>query len=243
VSDFDLLPGKRGRPVIVDWREPAVAPGVQLRIEQDIFDSMPRAVPRLRVWQPLPTLVVTTAEAGNAAFGAAAFRAAARGFPVEVRRSGGGAVCLGPGMLVVSHFYTSMHDDIDSSYRSFARRLMAALEVVGVALTDQHVARAYCDGKFDLAWCGLKVGGMAQRRRCRDGASQVWIHAVIAVEPESMRYPAEVAQFYSDSRMPRIADPSRTTCLSLCMPSEARAPGLLRRCGDVIAGSFREEPL
>ncbi len=227
--------------MIVDWCEPAVAAGVQLQIEQDVFESMPGAVPRLRIWQPLPALVVTTAEASHAAFGAAASRAAARGVPVAVRRSGGGAVCLGPGMLVVSHFHTSMHDDIDASYRSFARRLMAAVQVVGVVLTEEHVARAYCDGKFDLAWCGLKVGGMAQRRRSRDGASHVWIHAVIAVEPESLRYPEEVAQFYSDSSMPRIADPSRTTCLSLCMPSESRAPGLLRRCGDVIAGSFRAE--
>ncbi len=229
--------------MIVDWCEAAVAAGAQLRIEQGIFESMPRAVPRLRIWQPLPALVVTAAEASHAAFGAAASRAAARGFPVEVRRSGGGAVCLGPGMLVVSQFYTTMHDDIDSSYRSFALRLRVALEVVGVVLTEQHVARAYCDGKFDLAWCGLKVGGMAQRRRSRDGASHVWIHAVIAVEPESLRNPEEVAQFYSDSSMPRIADPSRTTCLSRCIPSEACAPGLLRRCGDGIADSFREGPV
>jgi hypothetical protein len=211
---------------------------MQLRIEQEIFDSLPCKAPCLRVWQPLPALVATTAEACHPAFAAAAARAAARGLTVQVRRSGGGAVCLGPGMLVVSHLHTTMHNDIDLSYRAFAHKLVAAIGLAGVTLTEARVGRAYCDGKFDLAWRGLKVGGMAQRRRCRDGRSHVWIHAVLTVEQESLRYPREVARLYSDMGLQRVADPRNTTCLSECLPFRARAPRLLQRCADLIVGTF-----
>jgi lipoate-protein ligase A len=194
--------------------------------------------PRLRLWQPLPALIATTAEANHVEFATAAASAVARGVPVEVRRSGGGAVCLGYGMWVVSLFYTSLHNDIDLSYRRFAETLIEAIDCVGVPLTYEHVAGAYCDGKFDLAWRGLKVGGMAQRRRHRDGRSHVWIHAVLAVEQDSARYPREVARFYSDLGSPRVADPVNTTSLWDCLPAAAREPGLLQRCGDAIVSAF-----
>jgi lipoate-protein ligase A len=226
----------------IDRHDAACAAGEQLRIEQEIFDSLAGARPQLRLWQPLPALIVTLAEANQPNFAVAAARATARGIPVEVRRSGGGAVCLGYGMWVVSHFYTSKVNEIDSSYRHFADALIGAIVRVGITLADGQVAGAYCDGKFDLAWRGMKVCGMAQRRRWRDGKSHVWIHAVLAVEQEALRYPAEVARFYSDLGSSRVADPDNTTCLWDCLPMRAREPELLRRCGDAIATAFETQP-
>jgi lipoate-protein ligase A len=222
----------------IDRHDAACAAGEQLRIEQEIFDALPGSAPLLRLWQPLPALIVTLAEANQPNFVVAAARAADRGVAVEVRRSGGGAVCLGYGMWVISYFYTSVQHDIDWSYRQFADALIGAIARVGITLTDERVAGAYCDGKFDLAWRGLKVSGMAQRRRWRDGESHVWVHAVLAVEQESLRYPSEVARFYADLGSSRIADPANTTSLWDCLPNDAREPGLLRRCGDAIATAF-----
>ena len=226
----------------IDRHDAACAAGEQLRIEQEIFDALPGCAPLLRLWQPLPALIVTLAEANHPNFPVAAARAAARDVPVHVRRSGGGAVCLGYGMWVVSYFYTSVRNEIDASYRLFADALIGAVGCLGITLTDEQVAGAYCDGKFDLAWRGLKVSGMAQRRRWRDAKAHAWIHAVLAVEQESLRYPVEVARFYSDLGSSRIADPGNTTCLWDCLPMHAREPGLLRRCGDAIVSAFATGP-
>lgn len=221
------------------WAAPR-APDAQLTIEQEIFDSLASVSQRLCVWQPQPALIATTSEANQPAFAAAAACAKNRGLPVHVRRSGGGAVCLGPGTLVVSHLYSSAHNDLSASYREFAGALMAATATVGVSLSGEHVARAYCDGRFDLAWRGLKVGGIAQRRRMLDRTAHVWIHAVLSVERQSLRYPQAVADFYSDLGSTRIADPRLTTCLADCLPPHASQQGLLQRCGAAIARAFEE---
>lgn len=211
---------------------------VQLEIERGLFEAMEHSPPRLRLWQPLPALIATMAEAGQPAFAHAAARSHARGLPVHVRPSGGGAVCLGPGSLVVSHFYRAPRNDIDWSYRQFAGLLMDAVAALEVTLREQHVPGAYCDGRFDLAWQGHKVGGIAQRRRFRDGSAHVWIHAVLAVDAVSLRYPDAVSEFYEDLGSPRIADPRCTTTLSHCMSTGAGTGNLMGRLVDAIVRGF-----
>jgi lipoate-protein ligase A len=219
---------------------PAVprAAAAELAIERDWFDALAQAPERLRLWEPEPALIATVAEAGRPGFAQAAARSQARGVPVSVRPSGGGAVCLGPGSLVVSHFYRSPRNDIDGSYRQFARLLTEAVATLDVTLREQHVMGAYCDGRFDLAWQERKVGGIAQRRRWREGVAHVWIHAVLAVEAASLRYPEAVGEFYADLGSPRIADPRCTTTLSHCLPAESREGELMSRLGDAIVRVF-----
>ena len=220
-------------------RPPApCAAAAQLAIERGLFDALAAGPPRLRVWQPLPALIATVAEAGRPGFAQAAERSRSRGLPVYVRPSGGGAVCLGPGSLIVSHFYHAPRNDIDWSYRQFAGLLTEAVAAVDVSLRDEHVVGAYCDGRFDLAWQGRKVGGIAQRRRWRAGVAHVWIHAVIAVDAVSLRYPEAVTQFYADLDSPRIADPRCTTTLSHCLPNQTGADDLMRRLGEAIVRVF-----
>ncbi len=211
---------------------------LQLLEERAHFDSLTVDTSRLRVWQPRRALIATAAEARLPTFAAAVERARDRGLDVHFRHSGGGSVCLGPGTLVVTQLYVAATNDIDASYRDFSHGLLAAATDLGIPLAVGEVGQAYCNGKFDIAWRGLKVGGIAQRRRLRQGMSLVWIHAVVAVEPESLRCPEAVAAFYSDLRSPRIADPRSTTCLSECLPPHAPPQGLLKRCGDAIVRAF-----
>jgi lipoate-protein ligase A len=199
---------------------------------------MAQAPERLRLWRPLPALIATLGEANRPDFAQAAALSHARGVPVHVRQSGGGAVCVGPGSLVVSHFYRSPSNDIDASYRQFAGSLTEAVVALDVTLREEHVLGAYCDGRFDLAWQGRKVGGIAQRRRWREGVAHVWIHAVLAVDAVSLRYPQAVSKFYADLGSPRIADPGRTTTLSHCLPVEAGVGDLMSRLGDAIVRVF-----
>ena len=235
--DFARAPGA----VAIDRRSAPCAAAVELAIERDLFDAMVDSPERLRLWQPLPALIATAAEAGRPAFAQAAARSHARGLPVHVRPSGGGAVSMGPGSLVVSHFYRSFRSDIDWSYRQFAGLLKAAVAALHVTLCEQHVVGAYCDGRFDLAWQSHKVGGIAQRRRWRDGVAHVWIHAVLAVEAEALGYPEAVRDFYADLGSPRIADPRRTTTISHCLPGQAGVGDLMSRLGDAIVRVFTDE--
>jgi len=210
----------------------------QLRIEQAIFDGMAQAPGRLRLWRPLPALIATLGEANRPDFAQAAALSHARGVPVHVRPSGGGAVCMGPGSLVVSHLYRSPRNDIDASYRQFAGSLTEAIAALDVTLREEHVLGAYCDGRFDLAWQGRKVGGIAQRRRLRDGVAHVWIHAVLAVEATALRYPEAVSEFYANLGATRLADPRRTTTLSHCLADETNAGDLMSRVSDAIVRVF-----
>jgi len=210
----------------------------QLVIEHALFNAVERVPQRLRLWQPLPALIVTLAESNRPGFAAAAARAEARGLAVHVRASGGGAVCLGPGSLVVSHLYDSPRNDIDASYRRFAGALTAAMAALGVSLTEEHVVGAYCDGRFDLAWHGRKVGGIAQRRRVQHGGARVWIHAVLAVEARSLVYPQAVTEFYANLGSPRIADPRATTTLSHCFDGHRDPQDLVSRVSDAIVQAF-----
>jgi lipoate-protein ligase A len=222
---IDILPGLR------DPRE-------QLLAEYAAFESLSRGEERFAVWQPQCALIATSAEANSAHFAAAVAAARVRGMPVYVRRSGGGTVCVGPGVLVVSHVYTSDRIDIEESYRRFAHSLTTGIAQVGVKLSEGRVLNAYCDGSFDLAWRGLKVGGIAQRRSLCASLNRVWIHAVLSIESESGRYPAEVARFYRDLRAPRHTDPRSAATLSDCMTPAPRPGELLPRCSDAIAAEF-----
>jgi lipoate-protein ligase A len=230
--------------LIIDRLTSPCAAAEQLRIEQAIFEDLAQAQAprRLRLWRPLPALIATLGEANQPHFAQAAARAAGRGLAVWVRPSGGGAVCLGPGSLVVSHFYRSPRNDIDSSYRQFAALLTEAVAALDVTLREEHVLGAYCDGRFDLAWQGRKVGGIAQRRRFRDGVAHVWIHAVLAVEATALRYPEAVSEFYADLGATRLADPRRTTTLSHCLADATGACDLMSRLSDAIVRVFTSNP-
>ncbi len=229
-------------PLIVDAPPELQATAQRLELELDWFHRLSETASILSIWQPQRALAVTALEAAMPNFSAAADAAARRGFPVQVRRSGGGCVCLGPGTLVISHLYCSAMSDIDRSYRDFAARLIAATARLGIVLRVGQVPAAYCDGRFDLGWNGLKVGGIAQRRRARVGVSNVWVHAVLSVEERSLAYPPQVTAFYRDLGSDRIARHTLTTALERCACAvHAGAEGasdLLARCTDELAHVF-----
>lgn len=205
----------------------------QLAREWDHFDTLTPTTNRLSIWQPQLTLAVTALEAAMPRFATAAEAAERRGVSVLVRKSGGGCVCLGPGTLVISHLYGSKGDDIDRSYRDFAAKLLTAIARVHVPLRIGQVDGAYCDGRFDLSWNGLKVGGIAQRRRQRVGHANVWVHAVVSVEERSLGLPREVAAFYRDLNAERRVRDA-TTALACCAPVARRggddSSDLMVRC-------------
>lgn len=206
----------------------------RLEWELELFKRLRVGAGHVSIWQPQAALTVTASEALLPRFEQAAAGAARRGFPVHIRNSGGGCVCLGPGMLVISHLYCATDQGIERAYRDFAAKLLAAASRLRVALRLGPVAGAYCEGRHDLSCGGLKLGGIAQRRGASGAAARIWVHAVLAVEECAADYPLQVQAFYRDLQSGRSAGPDLTTVLQRCAPPRKSADLTHRLREDLI---------
>lgn len=122
-----------------------------------------------QIWQSPLSLVVpgsyrrfTRLEQVQAEFAAA-------GCPVWLRRSGGGLVPQGPGILNLSLVYPmarTLGEAAEEIYQHLCSILSSALAELGVTTGWQAVEGSFCDGRFNLA-CGegeqaRKIAGTAQ---------------------------------------------------------------------------------
>ncbi len=126
------------------------------------------AQPILRLWRTHRCLVVTPLLAHRPRFESAAAASAARGWPVVVRRTGGGPVPQGPETLSISLATAHPRDaapTIDAAFQGFAGRLCDALRACGLTPEIGEIAGSCCPGRYDIAIGGSKIVGIAQRRR------------------------------------------------------------------------------
>ena len=163
----------------------------EMALLDDVFAHPERGV--LRLWRTSPCLVVTPLLAHRAEFAAAAEASAQRGWPVIVRRTGGGPVPQTAGTLNVSLAYVTPRDQvpaIDAAFKRFADALLAALNTCGVEATVGEIDGSCCPGRYDIAIGGKKIIGIAQRRRqgttggAKDGTllAAVLVHAMVWAE-------------------------------------------------------------
>lgn len=144
-----------------------------------------RAVAHL--WQSTPCLVVPASYKRSVNFGDVCAQWAARGLPVRVRSSGGGLVPQGPGLLNLSLIWRSAAAgpcQTEPIYRALCDRLIQALSGLGVHPAAEAVQGSFCDGRFNLAVGGRKLGGTAQTWRRIDGSMVVLAHAMLIVDAE-----------------------------------------------------------
>ena len=180
----------------MDWilrRESAGAdPEQDIAAEMTLLEEVLQAplCPILRLWRVRPCLVVTPLLAHRADFTAAAETSCARGWPVMVRRTGGGPVPQITGTLNVSLAFATPRAEapgIDPAFRSFADRLCAALRACDVAPEVREIAGSCCPGRYDIAIAAAhgsrKIIGIAQRRRqgSKDGTllAAILVHAMV----------------------------------------------------------------
>jgi lipoate-protein ligase A len=161
----------------------------EMQLLEDVLGRSERGV--LRLWRTSPCLVVTSLLAQRPEFGAAAEASAKRGWPVVVRRTGGGPVPQTAGTLNVSLAYATPRDQtpgIDAAFRHFADAMLSALQSCGVTAVVGEIEGSCCPGRYDIAIGTKKIIGIAQRRRqgAKDGAllSAVLVHAMVWVEGE-----------------------------------------------------------
>jgi lipoate-protein ligase A len=147
------------------------------------------AQPILRLWRTHRCLVVTPLLAHRPRFQNAAEASAARGWPVVVRRTGGGPVPQGPQTLSLSLATATPRDrapGIDPAFGHFADRVCDALRACGVTPEVGEIAGSCCPGRYDIAVGGRKIIGIAQRRRQGkhgdDLVTGVLVHAMLWFE-------------------------------------------------------------
>lgn len=172
----EILPAPlAGEAPELDWLEEALA-------------GQPRAV----LWRSAPALVVPASYRRYEGLGEVSSAFAARGWPVRVRRTGGGLVPQGPGILNLSLAWRAEGPDGgagDAAYARLCGVLSRGLARLGLASRPAAVAGSFCDGRWNLA-ADLpdgprKLAGTAQYWRRRGGRSAVLAHALLLVEADA----------------------------------------------------------
>ena len=160
--------------------------------------SSASAAPSLLVWRSEPALLVSRTETRLPHFEDAVGDMRAAGWPVVLRKSGGGACPVGPGTVQVSMIDPVLPlTTINGRYAVLAELLQATLRRHRVYAHTGLVAAAYCPGTYDLAVAGRKIAGMSQhwfRNRC--GIRCVVTTASINVEEPPDEVACVVNRFY-----------------------------------------------
>lgn len=160
----------------------------ELGIERRLIDRAVEVGAVSAVWQPSSSLVVPSSYRRYERFETICERFAARGWPVSMRRSGGGLVPQGPGMVNLSLAWrtsASMGEAMEAVYASLCRLLIRTLSPFGVVADARVVEGSFCDGRWNLAVEGRKVAGTAQFwQRVSSTEYVVLAHACLLVETE-----------------------------------------------------------
>ncbi|WP_157269346.1 lipoyl protein ligase domain-containing protein [Azohydromonas aeria] len=169
----------------------AGVPQSDLALEQRLLEHAAEGGACAAVWECRPALVVPPTYRRFERFDALCERFAAQGWPVSVRRSGGGLVPQGPGMVNLSLAWRTrsrLGDAMEAVYLHLCGVLQAAFETFGLETSAQAVEGSFCDGRFNLALDGRKAVGTAQYwRRVNAQEHVVLAHACVLVEADLRR--------------------------------------------------------
>jgi len=165
------------------------------------------------IWRSQRALIVARGQAQWSGFEVAATRLAREGWPVLVRRSGGGAFPIGPGTVQLAMIarYPDRGMSMAGVYDRLSFLIGSALAEFGIAARVGDTRGAFCDGRHDLIVADRKIAGLAQHwrpcgrgERCVTAAASVlvdadvgelagivgWFHAIcgqaIDIRPEAM---------------------------------------------------------
>lgn len=145
------------------------------------------------LWEGEQGLVAPLSYRRHKALEQAMHKSAERGWPVRLRRSGGGVVPQCKGILNVSLAFpceASPGDIAETLYLDFCDSLASPLQAKGVETDAVAVSGSFCDGRFNLAAyesnhdTPKKVAGTAQYWRRHQGRQAVLLHALVMVDAD-----------------------------------------------------------
>lgn len=187
--------------------EPMLAEVQELAWLDQALDGSRRAV----IWSSPPALVVPHSYRKYERLDVVCQEFAARGVPVRLRRSGGGVVPQGPGILNLTLTYPAEgphSGGAEGAYRHLCDTMVHALAGFGISSQTLPVDGAFCDGRFNLAVCGpegpRKLAGTAQYWRHCNGRGAVLAHAMLLVNTNVEAITALATEFETALRSGRI---------------------------------------
>lgn len=176
------------------------------------------ATPSLMVWRCQPAFLVTRTETRLPHFDGAAAEIQAAGWPVFLRKSGGGACPVGSGTVQVSMIEAAFAAaTMNAKYAALTKLIQSTLSFFQIVCRTGSVAGAYCPGSYDLAVQGKKIAGMSQhwfRNRCG-------IHCVVTAASINIEEPPDVLagvvnQFHISAGGPLRCQAAALTNMRLC---------------------------
>lgn len=156
------------------------------------------------LWEGRQGLVAPLSYRRHDTLAMACAAAAARGWPVRLRRSGGGVVPQGPGILNLTLAYPcagAPGDWSEAVYADLCQVVATALATLGIAASARAVDGSFCDGRFNLAVGRArprKIAGTAQYWRRRGEQQAVLAHALLIVDAAPDALTAEANRFETD---------------------------------------------
>lgn len=156
--------------------------------------------PALLVWRSQQALLVTRQDTHLPRFRESCDQITAAGWPVVVRRSGGGACPVSPGTVQVATIEPAIPGTtMNSKYDALTELIQFTLRFFQIVAWTGSVDGAYCPGSYDLAVHGKKIAGMSQHWfRNRGGIRCVVTAASINVEEAPDVLADAVNRFYSN---------------------------------------------
>lgn len=175
------------------------------------------------LWTGEPALVAPLSYRRHALLDTACAVSAAQGWPVRLRRSGGGVVPQGAGILNVTLAYPcsgAAGDMAEPVYAHLCQLLSHALARLGIAAQARSVQGSFCDGRFNLAvshqGTARKIAGTAQYWRRASGRQAVLAHALLLVDADPLRLSAQANQFEDALASGRHYEADAMTSVAQC---------------------------
>lgn len=175
------------------------------------------------LWTGRLALVAPLSYRRHAQLESARTASAARGWPVRLRRSGGGVVPQGVGILNVTLAYPcagAAGDQAESVYAHLCQLLSRALAGLNIAALSGSVQGSFCDGRFNLAvnqqGTVRKIAGTAQYWRRAKGQQAVLAHALLLVDADPEFLCAQANQFEDDLASGRQYAANALTSVAQC---------------------------
>lgn len=211
--------------------------------------------PRFAIWRTHQALIVPRGMPGRAHFGTASLNAHAAGWPVFERDTGGDLTPQSPGIVNLSLVFriNEASPSIAQAYRRLTQPVIAFLEAeYGLAAVTSAVPGAFCDGAYNIAVAGRKLGGTAQRWRMlnaggdaagEEGAAKsAAVLAHVALMCTNALPPAIgiLNKFYEDLASDRRIDPDRHIILAEHTGEHRAEPAV---AGQALADFLQSYPI
>lgn len=182
-----------------------------LAYEADLFDGEDVHV---GVWTcQEPAIVCPATFRKKPLFEGAKDHSAANGWPVETRRTGGGAVPLGPGVMNICMVFSVRPGfSITEGYKMLTRVFRDGFGAHGALFEPGATPGSFCDGDWNLSLDGRKVVGTAQRwRPIGKGNNRVLAHALILTHGDLAPGAEAVDAFHAELGLEPILTEVHTT--------------------------------